>query len=553
MVLSALCLSLLLAACGGSDDEGSGGGDSGGGSEESSSAQGKKGGKITILGSSFPDYLDPGLSYTVDGWQALSNAYPGLVTFPHKEGKEGAEVAPGLAEKLPDVSEDGKVYTFKLREGLTYSDGTPIKASDYQNVAKRALEQDSQGAGFYLPIEGAEEFLESKKGDIKGIKTDDAARTIEITLTEPRGAFIYELAVPFGGFVPGDTPAKNQTKSPPPGAGRYVIKDVKVNRGYTLVKNPNFSKSLEGTAVDSGNLDQIDVQIDRSLANQATKITQNQADFMIDIPPADRIPEIKQRAANRFNEFPTNSTFYFFMNSEVAPFDDVKVRQAVNHAIDIKAINRVQANQLTPANSTLPPGVAGYQESPDLYPYDLEKAKALIKEAGAEGEEVTVWGNPEDPTKPTIEYYTDVLNSIGLKAKSKIVSAETYFATIGNRKTKAQTGWANWFQDYPHPANFIDVLVNPSRVVESGNNNYSYNAADKELGARIDAVSKEPELTDEVLAEWAAIDKEIQEKAYWAIYGNRKQTTFMSERMDFENCKGESVTVNHDWSRFCLK
>jgi peptide/nickel transport system substrate-binding protein len=556
LVFVGMCLSLALAACGGSDDKSSdstkksadkaAGGSSGGG-------VGKKGGKITVLGSSFPDYLDPGLSYTVDGWQALTQVYPGLLTFPHKPGQAGAEVAPGLAEDLPKVSNGNKTFLFTLRDGLTYSDASPIKASDYANVVKRALEQDSQGAGFYLPIDGAEKFLKDKKGEISGIKTDDAARTIEITLTKPRGAFLYELAVPFGGMVPGDTAAKNLTSSPPPGAGRYMIKDVKVNRGYTLVKNPNFSKSLEGTAVDSGNLDEIVHQVDRSLANEATKITQNQADFMIDIPPADRIPEIKQRAANRYHEFPTNSTFYFFMNSEVPPFDDLKVRQAVNYAIDIKAINRIQANVLTPANTTLPPGVAGYEKTPDLYPFDLEKAKALIKEAGAEGAAVTVWGNPEDPTKPTIEYYTDVLNSIGLKAKSKIISAETYFATIGNRKTKAQTGWANWFQDYPHPSNFIDVLVNPNKVVESGNNNYSYNAADKELGAKIDKLNAEPELTDDVKKQWAAVDKEIQQKAYWGIYGNRKQTTFMSERMDFENCKGESVLVNHDWSQFCLK
>ncbi len=552
-VLMALCLTLFVAACGGSDDEGSGGGGEGGSPAESASAEGKKGGKATILLQSYPDYVDPGLSYTVEGWQTLTQVYPGLMTFPHKEGKAGAEVVPGLAAEMPKISNGNKTYSFTLREGLTYSDGTPIKASDYANVVKRALEQDSQGAGFYLPIEGAEKFLEEKKGEISGIKTDDAARTIEITLTEPRGAFVYELAVPFGGFVPGDTPAKNQTKSPPPGAGRYMIKNVKVNRSYTLAKNPNFSKSLEGTAVDSGNLDQIDVQIDRSLANQATKVANNSADFMVDAPPPDRIPEIKQRFANRYHEFPTNSTFYFFMNSEVPPFDDLKVRQAVNHAIDIKAINRVQGNVLTPAHTTLPPGVAGYEKSEDLYPFDLEKAKALIKEAGAEGEEVTVWGNPETATKATIEYYTDVLNQIGLKAKSKIVSAETYFATVGNRDTKAQTGWANWFQDYPHPSNFIDVLVNPNKVVESGNNNYSYNAADKELGAKIDKLNAEPELTDEVLKQWAAVDREIQEKAYWGMYGNRKQVTFMSERMDFENCKGESVLTTHDYSRFCLK
>ncbi len=166
---------------------------------------------------------------------------------------------------------------------------------------------------------------------------------------------------------------------------------------------------------------------------------------------------------------------------------------------------------------------------------------------------MTVWGNPENPTKPTVEYYTEVLNSIGLDAKTKIVPTEVYFTSVGDRSVKAQTGWANWFQDYPHPANFIDTLVNPDRVVATGNNNYSYNADDKELAKRINAAAAEPELNDAALKQWSAIDKEIQEKAYWAIYGNRKQTTFFSERLDFENCKGQHATYTQDWAEICLK
>ena len=81
--------------------------------------------------------------------------------------------------------------------------------------------------------------------------------------------------------------------------------------------------------------------------------------------------------------------------------------------------------------------------------------------------------------------------------------ATVYFATVGDRSLKAQTGWANWFQDYPHPSNFIDTLLNPRRVVATGNNNYSYNAKDKELADKIDALSAEPELTDEVEKGWA--------------------------------------------------
>ena len=85
------------------------------------------------------------------------------------------------------------------------------------------------------------------------------------------------------------------------------------------------------------------------------------------------------------------------------------------------------------------------------------------------------------------------------------------------------------------------MLLNPDNVVATGNNNYSYNASDKELAQKINAAAAEPELTDEVKKQWAEIDREIQEKAYWAIYGTRKQSTFFSERMDFENCKGEQL------------
>ena len=539
-VLALVCSAFVIAACG--DDSGGGGG-----------GEGKTGGTIKIVGNAFPDFLDPALSYTQEGWSALIHVYPGLVTFPHKSGPEGSEPAPALAEALPEVSADGRTYKLRLRENLQFSDGKPIQASDFKASIERVLETDSQGVGLgFTNIVGAEEFLKTKKGGITGIEVDDQTRDITINLVEPRGPFTFELAIPFAEVVPKDTPGRNQTQNPPPGAGRYMFEDVETGRSYRMVKNPNFSPGLEGTAVDAGKADGFTFSEETASAS-VTMISQNQADFAIDNPAPDRIAEIKSQYSDRYRELPSTSTFYFFINSEQEPFDDVRVRRAVNHAIDPDAINRVQGGVISAASATLPSSVPGYKKTPDLYPHDVAKAKALIKEAGVEGESVTVWGNPENPTKPTVEYYADVLNDIGLDAKVRIVSSETYFTTIGDRETGAQTGWANWFQDYPHPANFIDVLLNPKRVVATGNNNYSYNAADKELQRKIDAAS-EKQLSPEVEEEWAAIDQEIQEKAYWGIYGTRKQATFMSERMDFENCAGDNYAPTvHDWAQFCLK
>lgn len=539
-VLALICSALIVAACG--DDDGGGGG------------AGKTGGTIKIGHTSMPDFLDPALSFTVDGWQPLLQAYPGLLTFPHESGPPGAEPVPGLAEDMPEVSEDGKTYRLTLREDLQFSDGTPIRASDFKASIERLLEQDSQGSAFYTGIVGAEEFVETKEGGVDGIKADDEAREITIELTEPRGSFTYELAIPFAGVVPKDTPARNQTKDPPPGAGRYVIQDVEINRSYKLRKNPNFSPSLEGTAVDAGKADGFDVGIYGSEANQVTRISRNELDFMVDNPPPDRAAEVANTYRDRYRKFPTVSTFYFFLNTEAKPFDDLKVRQAVNFAVDPEAIDRIQGGFIAEQNEFLPPAIPGHEDTPDLYPHDPAKAKSLIQEANAEGEKVTVWGNPENPTKQTVEYLADTLNEIGLDAEVRIIAADTYFTTVGDRSQKAQTGWYNWFQDYPHPADFLDVLQNPDNVVATGNNNVQYNADDEELARKINAAAAEPELTDEVKQQWAEIDREVQEKAYGAIYGTREQSTFMSERMDFENCKGDDYAVGqHDWAQFCLK
>jgi peptide/nickel transport system substrate-binding protein len=549
LLVAALAM-LAIASCGGDDDDDGGGGGGGGG--------GGKGGDLNITGTSYPDFLDPGLSYTVDGWEALHLAYTGLLTYATGDGTggpDGAEVVPGLAEDMPKISEDALTYEFKLRDGLKYSDGSPVKASDFKHSIERLLEQDSQGAGLgYTTIKGGAEYLESKKGGVPGIVTDDAKRTIKITLSEPRGAFLYELAIPFASVVPGNTPAKNMTKTPPPGTGCYMFKNVEINRSYELVRNPNFSPSLKGTDVDQCNPDSINLTVDPQTSSQVTKIIRGDSDFMIDNPPPDRVAELKSRYSDRYEQFPTNSTFYFFMNIEAPPFDDLKVRQAVNYAIDVNAINRAQGGVLEPAHTTLPPGVPGYDKSQsDLYPFDLDKAKQLIEESGHEGDDVTVWSNPEPESQRTMEYYADTLNKIGLNAKLKNVPAEEYFVTIGTRKIKAQTGWANWFQDYPHPADFIDILLNPDNVVATGNNNYTYNANDKELAQEINDLNKEPELTDDVKKRWGEIDREIQEKAYWGIYGNRKQSTLFSERMDFDNCKGEHAVYTHHWGMFCTK
>ena len=122
---------------------------------------------------SFPDYLDPQLSYTSEGWTALWNTYTPLLNFAHASGQAGSKVIPGLATAMPKISNGGKTYTLFLRKGLKYSDGTPVKASDFPATVERLFKLNSGGAPFYTTIVGAEKFAETKQGGISGIKAND--------------------------------------------------------------------------------------------------------------------------------------------------------------------------------------------------------------------------------------------------------------------------------------------------------------------------------------------------------------------------------------------
>jgi peptide/nickel transport system substrate-binding protein len=550
---------LVLAACGGDDSSStstSGGGSTSANTSGEDAAGGKSGGTLLGYYTSSPDYMDPALSYTQDGWTAMWNVYTPLLTYKHAEGAEGATLIPGLAEAMPEISADGLTYKLKLRQGLKFSDGTPVKASDFEHSIKRVLNLESGGSAFYLSIVGAEDYVKAGKpnGDISGITADDQTGDITIKLTGKNGSFNYILAMNFAGIVPGDTPFKNMTTDPPPGVGPYKLTSSVPNRGFTLEKNADFA-SYKIPEVPLGKMDKIDIKIVKNQQRQTDDVLQNKVDWLLDPPPADRLREVTDKAKGRFEPYVTNSTYYVFMNQRVAPFDDEKVREAVNYGLDKRALQRIFGGLLAPSCNFLPPGMKGY-EKVEPCPYgdptqapDIEKAKALIKEAGAEGTEVTVWGNDEDPSKPVTEYVADAMTNIGLKATPKIVEGSVYFQTIGNQKTKAQAGFANWFQDYPAPSNFM-FLINGKSIQNTNNQNFG-NVDDPEINKLINTSDINPDI-DTVAPDYAKADQLAVDRAYIAPYGNRELTKLVSDKVDFSTVVAQPV-YQTDFSLIALK
>ena len=560
-VLGASALSLFVAvaisACGGSDNKSSSTTSTGGGSSSTTSSTPKSGGTVTVLMGTAPDYLDPQEGYTTQSAEATWISYTPLYTYAHKDGVDGGKVIPGIAQDFPKVSADGKTYTITIRKGLKYSDGSPVKASDFGYSIERAMKINWGGKSFYTGnIEGADAFDKGKSKTISGITADDSTGVITIKLTQPYGAFLNVLAFPSSGLVPTGTKMSNLSNNPPPGVGPYMIKDVVPNRSFSVVRNPDWTDTTI-PGIPAGHVD-VNVKISSNTQTEAEQVLNDQADVFDwgdQIPPS-LLPQVNAKAKDRYEKKATVSTYYFFLNTKTKPFNNQLAREAVNYAIDRRALSRLNGGNFVPTCWFLPTGMVGHPTTPCPYgdptaAPDLNKAKALVKQSGMEGASVTVWGQNRSPRKEFTNYYTSVLNSIGFKAKVKIIADAQYFPTIGNLKLNPQTGFADWNQDFPNPSDFY-LLMDKASIQQTNNQNFSQ-VDDPKIQDALKTLNKVPaDKLDSVASQWQDLDKYLAQKAYIAAYGQQQVPKFFGSKLNFDAALFNPLYGN-DWSSFQMK
>ena len=516
------------------------------------------GGSATVEMSTPPDYLDPQLGFTTEAAEADWIAYTPLLTYRHSEAPKGTELIPGLAARLPQVSANGKRYALTLRKGLLYSNGQPVKASDFEYTIERAIRLGWGGRHFITDhLLGAREYESGAAKHISGIVTDDTTGRIEILLRHPYGPFENVLALPATGLVPAGTPMKNLSQSPPPGVGAYRITEVIPNRGWTMVKNPGFEQ-LDIPDVPAGSLDRIKVRIDPNRVAAADDVIHSRSDGYDPGTPLPPLALLKARevAGERFDPVPIPSTLYFFMNTTTAPFNSELARRAVVTALNRPALAQLGNGTLEPDCYLIPDGIPGHPSG--SCPYggaddegDRAEAKELVQRSGTAGTEVTVWGPDSAPERAFVRSYTKLLNRLGYRARVQLLQAPTYFAKVGGAKLGPQTGFGRWYNDFPNPADFYEV-VNADSIGSSLTPN---------LG-RIDDIFIQQQLSElnlipaqdigSAAGQWRELEEYTAKKAYLAVFGTQEIPKLMSEQMNFNSAVIHPLFMS-DWSSWSLK
>ena len=539
-----------LAACSSSSTSSGGSPGSSTGST-GSSASAQAGGTITIAAGTAPLSADQGLDFTTQGTELYSVVNTPLLTFQRGvQGVGGAKIVPGLAQALPTVSNGGKTYTFMLRPGLHYSNGTPIKASDVTYALERDIKIPWQAASFVSAyIAGGTDYASGKAKTISGITTDDATGKIVVNLVAPFAPIVDIFALSGTAPVPPSTPMKNLANTGTIGDGPYMWSTITPNQSYTLVKNPKF----DVPGLPRGHADKIVYQVNSNVTANAEQVLNNQADVFDpgDTLPASLLQQVQTQAKDRYQPIPTNSTFYFWFGVTQKPFNNLYARQAVLAALDLRALSRLDSGFLQPDCHLIPPGIIG-NSPPSSCPYhnpngapNMTVAKQLMQKSGMIGQPVTVYGEERSPRRQWLDYYTSVLNSLGFKATEKVLNSSVYFTTIGAPTLKPQTGFGDWIQDFPNPWDFMQLFAGNA----GSSLNYGY-VNDNHYNTTLNTLFQaQPET---VKSQWSALDNYAVGQAYYAAFGHEEFPKFYSDRLNF-NSGVMSVEYQTDMTSLELK
>ncbi len=501
------------------------------------SAASHQGGTLVVLSNNAPLSIDPNAAYDPTAYTMLTSTNDGLLTFARVGGAAGGGIVPDLATAVPKPVDDGRTYTFYLRRGIHYSDGSLVRPQDVRHSFARFLTIATGPTNGLAHVIGASDCKPQGKCDLsQGIVSDDATWSVTFHLSAPDPTFLDIVALPVLAIVPSSAPAKDIGTDPLPATGPYMIESYVSEQQAVLVRNPRF-RQWSPSAQPTGYPQRIVFRYGVDLQKATTDVEQGRADLILDEPPADRLEEVRTRFAAQSHPHTGLGIDFMFLNTRVPPFENVDARRAINFAVDRNKMASLVVSGGVGAGGAatcqaLPPNFPGYAP---YCPYtvspnaagtwtapDLDQARSLVAASGTKGQHVTVW--TFERFDAVSRYVEGVLRDLGYRVSEQEFDANhfiDYFDAISDSTTRAQIGPYGWFIDTPTPQDIIGLFSCATFVP---NNNANTNAAEfcdpkieREIRQAQALQTSNPPLANTL---WARIDREITDQAPVVAFTN---------------------------------
>jgi ABC-type transport system substrate-binding protein len=488
----------------------------------------KQGGAVVITYKDDISTLDPAVGYDWQNWSIIKSIFDGLMDYEPGTTK----LIPDLAESY-DISPDGLTYTFKLRDGIKFHNGRSVTAGDVKWSIERAVNPATQspGAGYFSNIAGYEDVAGGKATTLSGITTPDD-KTVVIKLTAPNAAFLHIMAINFGYVVPKEEVEKYGADfgHHPVGTGAFKFVEWNLGQNLTLERFKDYFR--KGVPY----LDKITFEIGQEPTVNLLRLQKGEVDILGDgIPPAQFV-QVTSDPANKdlYVAGEQLHTGYVALNVKVKPLDDVRVRQAINMAINKERIVQILNGRAKVANQVLPPAMPGYDQSYKGYPYDPAQAKKLLADAGlADGFSAELYVMNTDPQPRIAQAIQQDLAAIGIEADIKAI-AQAEVISAGGTEGQAPMVWSGglaWIADFPDPSNFYSVILGCSGAIPGGWNwSWYCNPELDKRAAAADAMT-DPAKAEERNKAWAAIFADVMKDAPWVPVMNETRYTMHSKHV----------------------
>nr|WP_272478105.1 ABC transporter substrate-binding protein [Baekduia alba] len=410
--------------------------------------------------------------YDPNGIPVLELAYDGLVRYRRAPGAASAQLVPALAVGVPEPTAGGRRYVFRLRRGGRYADGTPVRAGDLRTALERMLRiQGPELPPLYDAIVGAAGCGRRKgRCDLsRGVVADARGGTITINLLRPDPDLLQKLTLPLAALVPARTPRRTSRRSVP-GTGPYRVVRSRPGHAILLARNRWFRPATAGGRA-AGFVERVDVEMNKDEAVQLRAFARGELDmtgvFDLEAKP---LAGLRAHYGTRLRSGAFAKTVYAWMNLRAPPFDDVRVRRALNLAVDRRAIVDTVGGPVTgsPTCQLLPAGFAGYRPTCPFTAApspaaawvapDLTKAQALVAASGRRGTRVVVWA--PDLWAGMGRELVRTLHALGFRARLRLFAGLNEITVAGHDPRRhPQIGFGGWIADYPEPAGFLKSLV----------------------------------------------------------------------------------------------